>query len=209
MGIFGRISTLFKAEANAAIDKLEDPEKILNQSIRDMQAQLAEAKTKGWNVSGTADSYYEAGVRASMEMLNNYYLTSNMISDTEINTFIQNNPLGTNPKETINTQAWILHLMNPAEAWANMRRSDYPAVLDRSRLETFPSDGFVYDDPDLSTPTRLKYPELEAQYNDVNYKAALDRLGGKDDWHKRLWWDKGDLNVQASFTPPFGKGYIK
>ncbi len=46
MGIFGRISTLFKAEANAAIDKLEDPEKILNQSIRDMQAQLAEAKTK-------------------------------------------------------------------------------------------------------------------------------------------------------------------
>jgi len=46
MGIFGRISTLFKSEANAAIDKLEDPEKMLNQTIRDMTAQLTEAKSK-------------------------------------------------------------------------------------------------------------------------------------------------------------------
>ena len=46
MGIFSRISTLFKSEANAAIDKLEDPEKMLNQTIRDMQEQLAQAKTQ-------------------------------------------------------------------------------------------------------------------------------------------------------------------
>ena len=46
MGIFSRISPLFQAEANAAIDKMEDPEKVLNQTIRDMQAQLTEAKTK-------------------------------------------------------------------------------------------------------------------------------------------------------------------
>ena len=176
---------------------------------------LAEAQTKGWAVSGDAKSHYEAGVRASMEMLNNYYLTSNKIASDEIETFLQNNPLGTNPVETINTQAWILHLMNPSEAWANMRRSDYPAVLDRTRLATFPNDGFVYDDPDLSMPTRLKYPELEGQYNSEHYNAAIEIYGktnpqGKveDDWHHRLWWDTGDLNVQATFTPPFGKGYI-
>ena len=46
MGIFSRISTLFKSEANAAIDKLDDPEKVLNQTIRDMQEQLAQAKTQ-------------------------------------------------------------------------------------------------------------------------------------------------------------------
>lgn len=46
MGIFSRISTLFKAEANAAIDKMEDPEKVLNQTIRDMQEQLNSAKTQ-------------------------------------------------------------------------------------------------------------------------------------------------------------------
>ena len=46
MGIFGRISTIFKSEANAAIDKLEDPEKMLNQTIRDMQEQLTQAKSQ-------------------------------------------------------------------------------------------------------------------------------------------------------------------
>ena len=46
MGIFSRISTLFKAEANAAIDKMEDPKKVLNQTIRDMQEQLNSAKTQ-------------------------------------------------------------------------------------------------------------------------------------------------------------------
>lgn len=168
---------------------------------------LAEAKTLGWNVSGDAESHYEAGVRASMEMLNNYYLTSNRITTDEIDEFIQNNPLGDNPKEDINTQAWILHLTNPSEAWANMRRSDYPTVLDRTRLEIF-TDGFV-PSSDMTMPTRLNYPELESQYNSVNYKAALGRMGDKDDWHKRLWWDTADLNVQDSFNPPFGKGYIK
>ena len=170
---------------------------------------LAEAKTKGWNVGGEAESHYEAGVRAAMEMLNNYYLTSNKISSDEIDSFLARNPLSDNPKEAINTQAWILHLMNPSEAWANMRRSDYPAVLDRSRLGTFPSDGFVYDDPDLSMPTRLRYPELEGQYNSINYHAAIERMGGTDDWHKSLWWDRGTLNVQSEFNPPFGKGYVK
>ena len=170
---------------------------------------LAEAKTKGWNVGGEVESHYEAGVRAAMEMLNNYYLTSNKISSDEIDSFLARNPLSDNPKEAINTQAWILHLMNPSEAWANMRRSDYPAVLDRSRLGTFPGDGFVYDDPDLSMPTRLRYPELEGQYNSINYHAAIERMGGTDDWHKSLWWDRGTLNVQSEFNPPFGKGYVK
>ncbi len=173
---------------------------------------LAEAKTKGWNVGGDAQSHYEAGVRASMEMLNSLYLTANKITAEEINTFIQNNPLGANAKETINTQAWILHLMNPSEAWANMRRSDYPAVLDRTRLAIFPSDGFVYDDEDRSMPTRLKFPELERQYNSVYYEAALKKYGKlnpqtgnlEDDWHHRLWWDTGALNVQATYSQPYG-----
>lgn len=177
-------------------------------SYAEVEFLLAEAKTKGWNVSGDAESHYEAGVRASMQLLNNHYLTSNKISDDEINAFIAHNPLGDNPKETINTQAWILHMMNPSEAWANMRRSDYPAILDRTRLGIF-TNGFTYTDADLSMPNRLRYPELEAQYNSANYKAAIERMGGTDNWHSKLYWDKNSINVQAEFNPPFGKGYIK
>lgn len=177
-------------------------------SYAEVEFLLAEAKTKGWNVSGDAESHYEAGVRASMQLLNNHYLTSNKISDDEINAFIAHNPLGENPKETINTQAWILHMMNPSEAWANMRRSDYPAILDRTRLGIF-TNGFTYTDADLSMPNRLRYPELEAQYNSASYKAAIERMGGTDNWHSKLYWDKNNINVQAEFNPTFGKGYIK
>ena len=177
-------------------------------SYAEVEFLLAEAKTKGWNVSGDAESHYEAGVRASMQLLNNHYLTSNKISDDEINAFIAHNPLGENPKETINTQAWILHMMNPSEAWANMRRSDYPAILDRTRLGIF-TNGFTYTDADMTMPNRLRYPELEAQYNSTNYKAAIERMGGTDNWHSKLYWDKNNINVQAEFNPSFGKGYIK
>lgn len=177
-------------------------------SYAEVEFLLAEAKTKGWNVSGDAESHYEAGVRASMQLLNNHYLTSNKISEDEINAFIAHNPLGDNPKETINTQAWILHMMNPSEAWANMRRSDYPAILDRTRLGIF-TNGFTYTDADMTMPNRLRYPELEAQYNSASYKAAIERMGGTDNWHSKLYWDKNSINVQAEFNPTFGKGYIK
>ena len=159
---------------------------------------LAEAKLNGWNVAGTVEDHFNAGIKASMKWMNEQYLSANnSISDAEINTFVtsQATALNTNAKEAINTQAWILHMMNPAEAWANLRRSDYPVLQDRSKLSKFESD-FTYDDNNLQTPTRLCYPLLENKYNKANYTDALNRLGGKDDWHKRLWWDVNDINVK-------------
>ena len=44
MGIFSRIGTLFKSNLNDLISKSEDPEKMLNQVVLDMQTQLVEAK---------------------------------------------------------------------------------------------------------------------------------------------------------------------
>jgi hypothetical protein len=97
-------------------------------------------------------------------------------------------------------------MMNPAEGWANMRRSDYPAILDRTRLKSFPSDGFVYNDGDMSMPTRLKYPESERKYNNANFLEALSHMGGDDSWHKKLWWDKYDINVQPAYSQPYYNG---
>ncbi len=44
MGILSRMKTIFKSEVNAALDKAEDTEKMLNQTVLDMQEQLAKAK---------------------------------------------------------------------------------------------------------------------------------------------------------------------
>ena len=153
---------------------------------------LAEAATKGWAVQGDAESHYEAGIRAAMQLLNDCYDIVGKISETDIKDYIAANPLGDNPKEQINKEAYILHLTNPAEAWANLRRSDYPVLQDRAKFGNFTYtcvDGF-------KTPVRLKYPNLEAKYNSVNYKEAIERLGGTDDWHKRMWWDVAEQNFQ-------------
>jgi phage shock protein A len=44
MGIFGRLAQLIKSNLNDLISKSEDPEKMLNQVILEMNAQLVEAK---------------------------------------------------------------------------------------------------------------------------------------------------------------------
>lgn len=151
---------------------------------------LAEAASKGWNVPGDTNSHYEDGIRASMQMLNSYYDIVTKITDEEIDEYIAANPLGDNPREAINTQAWILHLTNPSEGWANLRRSDYPALADRTLLPV--RGDFPHEDPNMQTPVRLRYPLLEAKYNSVNYKEAVERIGGNDNWHTRVWWDTAE-----------------
>lgn len=166
---------------------------------------LAEAKLKGWNVSGTVEDHFRSAVRASILWMNDHYLQAkDQISVSETDALINRlvaGPLAENPKEAINTQAWILHMMNPSEAWANLRRSDYPTLQDRSKLSKF--DGFTYDDDNLQTPVRLRYPILENQYNSVNYNEAIQRMGSKnsrgeyvDDWHHRVWWDTADIHLK-------------
>jgi len=44
MSIFGRLGTLLKANINDMITKAEDPQKVLNQLVMDMQEQLIESK---------------------------------------------------------------------------------------------------------------------------------------------------------------------
>ncbi len=154
---------------------------------------LAEALSKKWTVPGNMKTHFEVGIREAMEMLNTHYLSTNKISEGEISNyinFIENNySLDRDAREVINTQAYILHLMNPSEAWANLRRSDYPILKDRRTIEKWSSQ-FKYPDGDLSTPDRLGYPILEKDYNRNSWQEALDRMDGKDDWHNLVWWDK-------------------
>lgn len=44
MGILSRMKTVFKSEVNSALDSVENTEKMLNQTVMDMQEQLVKAK---------------------------------------------------------------------------------------------------------------------------------------------------------------------
>ena len=122
-----------------------------------------------------------------MDLLSDNYGTER-VSDDDFNTFIQNNPVGytaENQKRAINTQAYILHFLDPNECWANVRRSGYPQLRSASHYN-FTLDP-TSDGDDI--PVRLKYPTLESSYNKANYNDALQRMGGTDSWHTHVWWD--------------------
>ena len=149
---------------------------------------MAEATVKKWNVgSVSSEDLYKQGVRAAMDFLtDNYGCTAT--TDAEFDTFIQDKGAfghTDNQKlEAINTQAWILHFTNPAECWANVRRSGYP------KLKSPAEYGFgQYLTGGTEIPVRLCYPVLESSYNKKNYNEAIERMGGTDNWHSLLWWD--------------------
>ena len=149
---------------------------------------MAEATVKKWNVgSVSAEDLYKQGVRAAIDFLtDNYGCTATI--DAEFDAFIQDKGAfghTDNQKlEAINTQAWILHFTNPAECWANVRRSGYP------KLKSPAEYGFgQYLTGGTEIPVRLCYPVLESSYNKKSFNEAIERMGGTDNWHSLLWWD--------------------
>lgn len=147
---------------------------------------LAEASLKKWNTGGTVEGFYSKGVRAAMDFLADNY-GYDRISDNDFNAYIADNGTGhteQQAKAAINTQAWILHFTNPAECWANVRRSGYP------RLKSPAEYGFgQYLTGGKDIPVRLCYPTLESSYNKPGYDEALKRMGSKDSWNTHVWWD--------------------
>ena len=149
---------------------------------------LAEASLKGWNTgSKSIDELYRTGVRAAIDFLTESY-GCDQVSDETFEEYINQNGIGhtdEQKKEAINTQAWILHFTNPAECWANIRRSGYP------KLKSPAEYGFgQYLTGGTEIPVRLCYPVLESSYNKVSYEEALNRMGETDNWYTPVWWDK-------------------
>ena len=54
MGIFNRLSNMVRAKVNSTLDDMENPIELLDQKIKDMEAQLSEAKINSAKVIGNA-----------------------------------------------------------------------------------------------------------------------------------------------------------
>lgn len=144
----------------------------------------AEAAVLGWT-SDDAKTWYEAGIGAAMRFLADNY-GCDAVTDADLATYLAEpavafGTIAAQQKQQINTQAWILHFHNPAEAWANLRRSDYPA------LKAPNTKNSLVDGADI--PVRLCYPVKEETYSKEAYQEAKDRVTEGYSWHARLWWD--------------------
>ncbi|WP_326511560.1 PspA/IM30 family protein [Clostridium intestinale] len=54
MGVFTRISNIFKAKVNNALDEVENPIELLDQKLRDMEDQLSKAKLNSAQIIGNS-----------------------------------------------------------------------------------------------------------------------------------------------------------
>jgi len=54
MGIFRRLNTVLRSNLNSLLDRAEEPEKLIAQTVRDMEDQLRQARRELLATMGTA-----------------------------------------------------------------------------------------------------------------------------------------------------------
>jgi Starch-binding associating with outer membrane len=143
------------------------------------QLLLAEAAQRGW-ASGSAAEFYANGARAHMAQMAEYDAGS-AVPAAAIEAWVAANPYSAaTGLQQINTQYWIASFLNGPEAWANFRRSGFPAL----RKNPFPSQQITGN-----FINRMPYPIAELAVNQTNQATAVQRQGA-DNLDTRVWWDR-------------------
>ena len=141
----------------------------------------AEAYMRGW-ATGDAKAAYDNALRLSIQMYYATYNRNNLAADSTpprdslVTAFINGPAVAYDGTlERIATQKWIhLGIVQPYEAWAELRRTDYP-VLPPDLLGGRP----------LERTVRIVYPSTEITNNSQSYEAVR----AKDTPATRVWWD--------------------
>lgn len=167
---------------------------------------IAEAIEEGW-VAGDAKVYYENGVKAIL----NYYMTlpagvgthndgttavPNIINHSHgmaiTTAYINNYFTGAAAYAIAGTKTDRLHQLWIQRWFLDFFQTNglnYPQFL-RTGYPLFPLDPTTSMNPDDKTkyPQRWKYPTNEQVTNPVNYKAAIDAMGGYDGINIVPWY---------------------
>lgn len=165
------------SRVNRTIALVESP--MMFQSYAEVELLLAEAVVRGW-ASGDAATHYENGVRAAMQAWGVLFDASLTIDDADIDTYLASNPYdAANAMEQIGEQYWAATFWNEYEAYANLRRTGYPALT--------PVD-YPGNEANSQIPRRLRYPAAEYGVNEASINAANAQQGA-DAFTTKMWWD--------------------
>jgi len=157
---------------------------------------LAEAAYRGW-ISGSAESFYNAGIRCAMEQFSQFPSTnaknlySTYLTSSAINAYLALDGVkydSSKALEQINTQYYITCFCDEYETYANWRRSGYPKLEFQGTKHDNWADLNQYN----GIVRRFPYPEDEVQINPDHYTEALQKLGlsNENDFNgTRVWWD--------------------
>lgn len=171
----------------------------------------AEGALLGWDMGGTAQEFYEKGIRISFEQygitdvdeiehyLNDeeskpedYIMYDELLIDSSVNYEVKNKSEATvkwddsadmeEKLEKIITQKWIAMFPLGQEAWSEHRRTGYPKFF--PVMINLSGDDSLTDD----LASRIPYPNIEK--DKPSYNNVLQLLGGSDNYATKLWWDK-------------------
>jgi len=143
---------------------------------------LAEAAMRGFaGLTFTdASTFFTAGIRAHMEQMESYD-PGCKIAPADITTYLSGAE-GTLANGSLDTalpqigyQYWVASFLHGPEAWANLRRINYPALAPNPNSGSQVPGGFIQ---------RLSYPDAERLVNTSNVPLTKDQdlLGLK------VWW---------------------
>jgi len=188
--------------------KVAENDRILWMNAAEVAFLKAEGAVRGWNMGGgTAESFYNEGIRLSFEQwgasgadtyLNNSTSQPQNYTDPLNQTAF--NYSGT-PRtitirwvesattelklERIITQKWIANFPLGIEAWAEYRRTGYPRLMP---VVTNNSGGLVNS---ATMARRLAYPQEEYTENAANVSQAVSNLlKAPDNMGTNVWWAK-------------------
>lgn len=163
----------------------------------------AEGALRGWKIDGTAQNFYEEGVRLSFAQWGasgaETYLSNSIdkplayVDPIGLNSFKgttstitikwdNSASLETN-LERIITQKWIAIFPLSIEGWTEFRRTGYPKLMP---VPSNKSGGIVSSE---KMARRLPYPQSEYRENAANIVLGLKLLNGPDNMATNVWWD--------------------
>ena len=150
--------------------------------------------------SEDAETFYNAGVTASIEWYNQIAVSGELSNYTpltanEISDYLSQPDIAFDPAKAldqISSQAFLHFFRQPTEGWGLWKRTGYPnssTVLALSDMK--------YNGATLNVPRRAPLPLLsQASANYANEKAAYDAMAqdagfgaGPTDAFGRVWWD--------------------
>jgi hypothetical protein len=158
-------------------------------------------------MGGTAESFYNEGIRLSMDQWGvsseyaTYVANETLVPETytdpaDLNTYnatLSNltvkwdeSALPEEKQERILIQKWIANYHLGNEAWADYRRTGFPKLMPATDAGN-KSNGTVDSEKGAR---RMPYPQIEYTNNNNNVRQAVtDYLKGSDNMGTRIWWD--------------------
>lgn len=163
----------------------------------------SEGALRGWNVGGTAQELYEAGIAASFAQHGvsgaaAYSQTTSVAKDYDDPTSTVNDAVAVNlvpvkfnvagskeeQLQQIITQKWIGGFPEGQEAWTEWRRTGYPKLF---KIVKNTSGGLIPTDLGVR---RINFINSEKSGNPIGYASGVALLNGQpDNGATRLWWD--------------------